>query len=166
MVLKNFTESETKIIVSILVVLFVVIGFNMSTSLRRGRDSIRKNDISAVQGALDTYYQKYHIYPLSNDKGQIIGCFNEKPQVDLQSGVPINVVLCDYVQSRFEDLRSMPRDPNHKKGAEYLYISDGSKYEFFISLEGKDEAEYSPTIVTKNLQCGNRICNYGKGNKW
>ena len=58
----------------------------------------------------------------------------------------------------------MPQDPSFKKGASYFFVSDGRKYKFYISLEGKDEAEYTPTIALMNLHCGTKICNYGRGN--
>ena len=56
----------------------------------------------------------------------------------------------------------MPRDPLYNKGNSYKYISDGKSYEIYISLEGKDEAEYTPQIAAKYLQCGTKICNYGR----
>ena len=40
--------------------------------------------------------------------------------------------------------------------------SDGKEYELYVSLEGKNEPEYSELIKVKNLQCGNKICNYGR----
>lgn len=161
--MKKFTLEEIKNISIILVLLFGVIAINMSVSLRRGRDSIRKDDISAIEKALDTYYQKYRIYPISSKDGQIVGCFDGDPIRDKKTGFPINAVACKWGESKFESVNLMPRDPNYKSGSSYLYMFDGKKYQFYISLEGKDEAEYTPSIVAKNLQCGNKICNYGRG---
>lgn len=157
-----FSKNELKSIIIILICLFGVFIFNISISLRRGRDSIRKNDISAIQKSLDTYYQKYRIYPLSNESGQIIGCFDGDVVRDKSTGAPLNTVPCLWGESRFEDKNLMPRDPSYKKGASYKYISDGSRYEIYISLEGKDEAEFTPQIASKYLQCGTKICNYGR----
>ena len=70
--IKFFSKVESKIILFIFLVLFLVSGYNMLISLRRGRDSIRKNDISAIENSLDTYLQKYKIYPLSTTDGKII----------------------------------------------------------------------------------------------
>ena len=162
--MKPFSKIETKYILSILFILLSVTLYNMSISLRRGRDATRKNDIYSVEKALDTYYQKYRTYPLSTVDGKIIGCFNE--EVDLNvSGQPTNMVVCDWGVSSFEEIKTMPRDPYSKKGANYLYVSDGQSYEFYVSLEGKDEAEYTISIHNQNLQCGNQICNYGRGVK-
>lgn len=136
----------------------------MLASLRRGRDNIRKNDISAIQNALDTYFQKYKIYPIATEDGDIVGCFKDGPQLDELTGYPTNAVICKWGDSKFEDLKTMPIDPKSDEGSAYLYKSDGQNYEFYISLEGKDEAEYTELIVNKNLHCGNKICNYGRGN--
>lgn len=160
-----FSKSETKVILFILFCLFAVTGYNISISLRRGRDSIRKNDISAIQKSIDTYYQKYRVFPLSTDKGEIIGCFSSEPVTDKETGKPTNVEVCRWGESRFENNNLMPRDPKYKDGASYKYLSlDGKTYEFYIALEGKDEDEYTPAIVSLNLNCGIKVCNYGRRN--
>lgn len=159
----KFTKIETKSIIFIFLVLFFVTGLNIQASIRRGRDSIRKNDISAIENSLDTYLQKYKIYPFSSDDGKIIGCFEGNVVIDEISGNPVNAVACEWGKSKFEGVNSMPQDPSFKKGASYFYVSDGRKYKFYISLEGKDEAEYTPAIALMNLHCGTKICNYGRG---
>lgn len=162
--MQKFTKSETKFIFFTLIVLFIVSGYNFTLSLRRGRDSIRKNDISAIENALDTYLQKYKIYPLSTNDGKIIGCFESGPQIDEETSHPINAITCNWGQSKFEGVNFMPQDPSFEKGSSYYYVSDGRKYMFYIALEGKDEAEYTKSIADKYLHCGNKICNYGRGN--
>ncbi len=163
-IMKPFSKTETKTIAIILLVLFAVIYFNMAISLRKGRDSVRKNDISAIENALDTYYQKYRIYPASTKKGEIVGCFDGGVVRDPISGYPLNAIPCLWGESHFENDNFMPQDPSNKKGLSYYYESTGQKYKFYISLEGKNEAEYTPAIAAKNLQCGIKICNYGRGN--
>lgn len=160
--MNKFTKKETFSILFILFCLFVVVGYNMSISLRRGRDSVRKDDLSSLQKSLDTFYQKYRVYPHSSEKGEIIGCFNEKPIQDPKTGVLKNVVVCKWGESRFENANFMPRDPKYKEGRSYIYKSNGKSYELYISLEGEDEAEYTESIVRMNLQCGTKICNYGR----
>lgn len=160
--MKPFLRSEIKPIATILTILFIVTIYNMSISLRRGRDATRKNDIYAIEKALDTYYQKYRIYPLSTQDGKIIGCFDGEVKLDI-AGQPTNSVVCEWGKSSFEEIKVMPRDPYAKNGMNYLYISEGLSYKFYVSLEGKDEAEYTVSIFNQNLQCGNEICNYGRG---
>lgn len=159
--MKPFSKSEYKSIFLILSILFVVVFFNMSVSIRRGRDATRKDDISYIQKALDTYYQKYRVYPKSTDDGRIIGCFNEKVKLDT-AGQPTNVTVCEWGKSSFEDIKTMPRDPRADRGTNYRYISNGIGYSFYLALEGEDEAEYTVSIFNQNLQCGNQICNYGR----
>ncbi len=160
--MKPFSKIEAKSILIILIVLSVVVFINMQVSLRRGRDSIRKNDISYIQKALDTYYQKYRVYPKSTDDGRIIGCFNEEVAFDA-TRLPINVTICEWGKSSFEEIKTMPRDPRADRGTNYRYISNGIGYSFYVALEGKDEAEYTVSVEKQNLQCGNQICNYGRG---
>lgn len=163
--MKLFKKSETKSILIILVLIGLLYAINISASLRKGRDATRKDDISYVQKALDTYYQKHKVYPLSTDDGKILGCFNDAPLFDEKTGLAINAVACEWGQSSFEDIKIMPRDPRSKDGMNYKYVSDGKYYKFYISLEGKKEPEYTPSIASQNLQCGNKICNYGRGDK-
>ena len=135
----------------------------MLASLRKGRDSIRKNDISAVENALDTYYQKYKIYPDSTSDGKIVGCFEFGSVINEESGYPENATICEWGKSKFEGNRIVPIDPDYEKGVNYYYESDGQSFVFYIALEGKNEPEYTESISRKNLQCGVRICNYGRG---
>ena len=142
--------------------MFIVTFYNMSVSIRRGRDATRKDDMSSLQKSLDTFYQKYRYFPISTSDGKIVGCFNEDPVFDKVSGRPINVSVCEWGVSKFEGVNFMPRDPYYQKGFSYKYVSDGKGYELYVSLEGKDEAEYSEATVIKNLLCGLKVCNYGR----
>ena len=159
--MKFFTKKEKKIILLILVCLFTIVGINMKVSLRRGRDNTRKNDLSVLQKALDIFISKYQMFPPSVD-GKIEGCFGPDTKVDPKTGKLINLHVCEWGKDVFENIQTLPKDPNYKKGASYLYLSDTKKYRIYISLEGKDEAEYTPAIINKNLQCGTKICNYGR----
>ena len=159
--MKFFTRYELKSILIIFFVLFGLVALNMSASLRKGRDATRKNDLSAMQQAIESFNQKYREFPKSTEDGKIIGCFDEEPVFDKITDLVINAVPCEWGVSTFENIKIMTRDPRYDKGFRYLYISDGEKYELYISLEGKKEAEYSLSVVSKNLQCGSKICNYG-----
>ena len=72
------------------------------------------------------------------------------------------MIACEWGKDSFEGISTLPRDPRYEDGSNYLYFSDTEKYQIYISLEGKDEAEYTQRIVDKNLQCGSQICNYGR----
>ena len=160
--MKFFTKIELKGILIIFIILFGLTGINISASLRKGRDATRKNDLAVMQKAIDTFYQKYREFPKSTADGRIVGCFNEDPVLDRDTGFALNTVPCDWGISTFENIKIMTRDPKSVEGFSYLYISDGKEYELYVSLEGKNEPEYSELIKVKNLQCGNKICNYGR----
>jgi len=162
--LEKFTKTETKIIIIIFLFLTLVFGFNLSISMRKGRDATRKDDLSALQKGLESYLAKYGTYPLSSEDGKIVGCFNgQDPILDPYSNRPVNANACEWGQSNFENMPTLPRDPSYKDGRSYLYISDGENYQIYVSLEGKTEAEYNKETESQNLQCGNQICNYGRG---
>lgn len=160
--MKYFSKDESKIISIIFIVLIFITGINIVASLRKSRDVTRKNDMGALQEAISLYHQKYKVFPLSTNDGKIIGCFEGGPDVDKITKYPVNAIVCEWDKSSFENIVLMPKDPKFIEGRSYLYISDGEKYELYVSLEGKNEAEYSKAVVEKNLQCGNKICNYGR----
>ncbi|HCR35783.1 hypothetical protein A2130_00670 [Candidatus Woesebacteria bacterium GWC2_33_12] len=157
-----FNKTEIKYLLIIFTFLILVTGINIKTSLRKGRDTTRKNDMSAMQKEVDTFLQKYKEFPKSTIDGRIIGCFIENPVVDNETSHALNAVACDWGVSKFENINVINNDPSYRKGRKYLYISDGDKYEIYVSLEGKNEDEYSLTIIQKNLHCGDFICNYGR----
>jgi hypothetical protein len=168
MELIKFTKKEINLIGGILLIIFIVVSFNLDISIRKGRDTIRKDDISAIQKSLEDYLKKFGVYPLSTADGRIIGCFNESPALDPISNRPTNAVACEWGSSNFE-FGNMPLligDPRHKDGINYRYDSDGENYSLYVYLEGgKSEAEYTQNIVDKNLQCGTKVCNYGRGTR-
>jgi hypothetical protein len=163
--MKFFTKLEFRNISLILVVLLIFYLVNISASLRKGRDITRKDDISNIQKALASFKDVYKAYPLSNEKGEILACFDDHPVLDTITGVPTNAVPCFWGDKGFMNITVMPRDPDSKNGASYRYVSDGKSYKFYVSLEGKKEPEYSLITEKLNLQCGNKICNYSRGDK-
>lgn len=159
--MKFFKKNEIVNILIIIVVLTAVIIQNLIVSYRRGRDATRKDDISVLQQMAEFYYNKYGVYPLSTEDGQIIGCFEKGEILDLSTGFPINAIPCKWGESKLQNGQLTPRDPDYQRGASYKYLSnDGSNYSVYVSLEGKDESEYQIETESENLQCGTRVCNY------
>lgn len=157
----KFSSKDKKVIASIFLFLLTVISLNLRVSLRRGRDNLRKNDAGAIQHALDSYLSKYKVFPESED-GRIVACFGDDTYYDEKKERYVNLVACKWGEDGFEDLDVLPKDPYYDRGRDYLYISNTKTYQFYISLEGESEAEYTESIVARNLNCGNAICNYGK----
>jgi len=157
----KLNRSEVIILLSIFTFLIFTIAANIVVSKRRGRDNNRKTDATSVQGALDTYLQKYKQFPESKD-GMIVGCKGENTYFDDKDQIYKELEVCRWGKDGFEDLRSLPQDPLADKGRSYYFVSNTKTYQFFVSLEGKDEAEYTEDIVKRNLPCGSVVCNFGK----
>jgi hypothetical protein len=170
--IKPPNKVETFGILLILAVIFVVSFFNFKVALRRSRDVQRKNDLSTLQNGLNNYLHDFGVFPMSSDNGEIVACKGEETVWDEKYKVWLNLVPCVWGKDALADFSDptypayiplLPRDPQYSQGGNYLYISNGNRYQIFIYLEGEaDEAEYDPIIVARNLSCGNRICNYGE----
>ena len=62
-----FTLIELLLVIALLAILALLMMGNFNTSLKRGRDAQRKNDLSALQKALESYYEDNKTYPTSTD---------------------------------------------------------------------------------------------------
>lgn len=156
-----FTKKDSKVIIGIFLSLVVLISFNLKISKRRGRDNIRKTDITSVQGALEKYLEKYRIFPESSN-GKIVACHTQDTYFDDKEQRYMNLRECEWGEDGFENLIRLPLDPTYSKGRGYLYLSNTKHFQIFTSLEGKDESEYTESIALRNLKCGNEVCNFGK----
>lgn len=156
-----FSKQETKYLFSIFCLLILIIFVNLRVSARKGRDNIRKNDATAIQGQLEKYLEKYKVFPESQD-GKIVACFTDDTYFDDKLERYVNLRPCEWGQDGFEDLEKLPKDPYYDKGRGYLYISNTRRFQLFVSLEGKSESEYTESVAKRGLNCGNAICNFGK----
>lgn len=64
---KGFTLIELILVMTLLSILALVMLSNFNNSLKRGRDSQRKNDLNQLQKALENYYEDHHTYPTFTD---------------------------------------------------------------------------------------------------
>lgn len=159
-------------IVVILLIVFVASFFNFRVALRRARDVQRKNDLSTLQKGLDNYLNDFRSFPLSSNQGEIVACKGPQTSFDEIQKVWLNLEPCVWGKDALADFSDpgypayiplLPRDPEHSNGIDYRYISNGRRYQIYIYLEGEtDEAEYDPVIVSRNIACGIKNCNYGK----
>lgn len=160
----GFKKDEAKIVGIILAIIAVVSFFGFRDALRRSRDAQRKSDVRNATDSINKYQNEVGVLPISVD-GKINAC---NGGVDVK-GFPIYKV-CEWGKDALEDftrlgsvpyLKLIPLDPDTGKGKQYLYISNGSHFQIYAALEGKDEAEYDKKIVKRQLLCGNKICNFG-----
>lgn len=170
--MKPFKKSEIIALLVIFLVLAAVSVPNFVASLRRARDQTRRDDLGAVNHALDEYLADFNnSIPLGSSDDRIIDCLKpgDKPVKNKSGGWSYTPVPCEWGKDSFTNLITgrvylsiLPIDPNYKSGAAYLYLSDGDRYQIYAAMEGKDEPEVDPKIIARNLICGNKICNIGR----
>lgn len=178
--MKFFTKNEIIGVLVILLLILVLTGFNLRISLRRSRDAQRRADVNDIVNALDKYQKDFGFFPPSSDDGKIIACkganFGTIPsdiKDENRRGYFINMLRgCDWGDDSLRDvgddtyqayLNRIPRDPKADEGLAYFYISDMNTFQLYAYLEGgKTEEGFRRGIIERNLQCGNRVCNFGK----
>ena len=160
----GFKKGELRAVVIIFILLFTAIFFNLQVSFRKSRDERRKGDIRAIYDALVYYHEDSSSFPASSE-GRIVACLggfdeNNVPQrKECEWGWE---GLTDiFAEESKEYIHTLPTDPYHNDGARYLYLSNGRTFQLYASLEGESEPEFDPAVVKRNLNCGNKICNYG-----
>ena len=157
--MKFFNREETKAVLIILSFILLISVPNYITSLRKARDTQRKNDLGALLGALDRYASDFREFPLSRD-GKILACG------DFENPVP-----CEWGKDSLRDtsdpdyppyMELLPQDPHYKNGAYYVYLSNGNRFQIYGALEGSREDEYDEDIIARNISCGVKTCNFGR----
>ncbi len=172
--MKPFTKSELTGVLIIFLVLIAVSAPNFVLSLRRARDQVRRDDLGALVHALDEYLSDFEAFPPASPDGRVVDCTapGSSVTVDDMGRLVTDLRPCEWGEDPFVSLvpssnktymRVLPRDPQFEKGLTYLYLTDGNRYQIYSYMEGgKDEADYDPRIVARNLMCGNKICNVGR----
>lgn len=151
---KGFTLIELMVVMVILSILAVIVTGTFASSSRRGRDTRRKNDLRAISGALEAYYNDKGKYP-TGVSGVMYGCGDAQ--------------VCTFGSSVFKDSNNtlymtlLPTDPSIYT---YYYVSaSGASYQLYAKIEntldmgtGVKQSGYSGT------NCGNSgtvMCTYG-----
>lgn len=169
--LKIFSRQEA---IGLTIIFAILVGVsipNFKASLRRERDQMRRDDLGALVSAIEKYKIDFGVYPPSSPDGKIMDCLKpgDEPYKDKKGSWVINPVSCEWGKDALLNLITkniyisiLPRDPDWQKNIHYLYMSDSKRYQLFASMEGENEAEVDPKIISENLNCGNRICNVGR----
>lgn len=166
--MKFFSKKELVAIIIILTVIAAASLSNFRISLRRARDTQRKNDIGTLTDALVRYGGDFGSFPISRD-GKIVACKGPETKID-KKGRITNLVPCEWGKDSLADISdpsypayisTLPADPQNEMGLRYMYFSNGRRFQLYASLEGADEAEYDGKILARKISCGSRICNFG-----
>ena len=169
-----FTKKEFIALVIVILALIGVSTPNFAASIKRARDQVRRDDMGTLQKALSVYFEDFNSFPKSTPDGKIIACKNpgSPVTVDNKGRFLIDLIPCEWGKDSIIDLTpgggkvylaKLPGDPDSDKGVRYVYFSDGNRYQIYTSFEITSQAEYDPVVVARNINCGNRICNVGRG---
>lgn len=156
MAILGFTSREAKVLTLILVVIFVATFVNLLSAERRARDFQRKEDLNNIVKLVEKFQDQKGSLPLSAEDGRILACNEKLDRLGNPSYEP-----CPWGDVLFDE--RIPVDPQNSQGVSYRYISNGRHFQIYGSLESAEENEYNPAVVARNLPCGIRICNIGRG---
>ncbi|OGG17734.1 hypothetical protein A3D78_02820 [Candidatus Gottesmanbacteria bacterium RIFCSPHIGHO2_02_FULL_39_14] len=131
----GFTLIEILIVIALIGIIGTAFLSNFFSSIARGRDSRRKQDLRSIAQALELYYSDNQSYP------------DSLPAVGVKFTHPDNPDTL-YLQET-------PGDPQTDKI--YCYESDGSWYRLTANLENTSD----PDVLTTAVWCGGIDYNYG-----
>ena len=172
--MRPFSRQEFLVVSFIFLTIVLVSLYNFSIANRRGRDAQRKSDIGAITDALNKYGNDFATFPEASPDGKIIACKGELMQAQDEGGNPTfiySLVPCEWGQDALQDINdpdypvyiaTLPIEPQHKEGISYVYLSNRKRFQILASLEGKSEDEYDLEIEVRAINCGVRICNFGR----
>lgn len=148
--MKKFTKNELISILWIFLFLLVISVPNFNLSIKRARDSQRRDALGKITDFLKDFHDRNSGYPLATDDGRIIGC-NEQTIDEIVTYSP-----CEWD-------KDFPPDPQKEKGITFRYSSNGSLYQILGYLEVTDAgSEYQKVIANRKIMCGSKICNTGR----
>lgn len=171
--MKKFSKEESIGLGIIFLLLLAISIPNFVMSIRRSRDQNRRDDIGGLSQGLQEYYADFGVFPKSNSDGQMIACKKpeDKVTVDEKGRLIVDLIPCQWGRDALVDLtpgstkvyiKALPLDPHSEKGAKYMYLSDGYRYQVMAAMESSDEAGYDASLSARKIMCGIRICNMGK----
>jgi len=135
---KGFTLIELILVMSLLSLLALLLIGNLNTSLKKGRDAQRKNDLNQIQKSLEIYYednQKYPPYLAFSDKF----CSTD---------------ACSTTDTIY--MVKLPKDPTGNYVYTYISEPTGAYYYLYSYIENDLDqgAAVSKAGFTTNASCG------------
>lgn len=152
--MKPFTKIELLNLGIIFVILIILSVPNFILSIKRSRDVTRKNDLGEIMNVLDVYLDRYREFPASSD-GKIVAC--------AEGNIDQYTVFTSCEWGGPSPFGTLPSDPQKNMGASYIYLSNGKHYQVLGALEVTGDDEFREDVVKRNIGCGTRQCNFGRG---
>jgi hypothetical protein len=149
-------KRELSFIVVFVLMLSILIFSNLESAKTKSRDFQRKDDLGYITRMIDNFQNETGSIPLSQD-GKLVAC---NPIKDPKTDSMIYSV-CDWHGGKVLN-EALPFDPQTGQGISYYYISNGKHYQVFASLEEANDDEYNSKVFSRNISCGNRICNIAR----
>jgi prepilin-type N-terminal cleavage/methylation domain-containing protein len=113
----GFTLIELILVMIIIAILSAMVIGNFMTSLKKGRDARRKQDLEQIRRAVELYYEDKHTYPLP-------------------AAVQYGASLKDVDSGKLY-MQEIPNDPVSTNN--YQYQSDGTYYRLYSCLENAQD---------------------------
>ena len=111
---KGFTLIELLVAISIIAILTAVIITSMSSSRPKARDAKRISDVAQLQLALEQYFDRNNVYPISINNG----------------GPGLTALVTGGY------LSSLPKDPQTNTSDGYItYVSSPSSYDYVLKVQ-------------------------------
>lgn len=145
---KAFTLIEIILVMVLLAIITGILLTNFNSSLKRGRDAQRKNDLAQIQKALEIYYSDMQAYPSFTT---------------FFGGKLCTTVACSTSERVY--MQRTPVDPNETY--EYVYVPEAtaspSYYYLYSYIENDKDVgiNVSLTGFTSDVECTTgQLCRY------
>lgn len=129
---KGFTLIELLIVITIIAILIGAGSYSWQNAQIKGRDSKRKSDISAIQQALELYFQSNGRYPPLADTGNWCTQISNATIPDVKNALEPNYIS------------KIPQDPTMMgTSKDYFYKKDShTTYRLLSTLENTKDPNY------------------------
>ncbi|OGF99811.1 hypothetical protein A2Y99_03660 [Candidatus Gottesmanbacteria bacterium RBG_13_37_7] len=128
---EGFTLLELILVMAILAILTTALWGNFFSSIIKGRDSRRKQDLESISKALELYYSDIKAYPTASTGNQ--------DDYGLAWGAP----FLHPQESTVVYMQKLPADPS-SPNQNYCYISDGTSFRLYANLENLSDPKLIP----------------------
>ena len=150
---KGFTLLELLVVITIIGILATVLMASFATARENARDEVRKNDLKALQLAIELYKSQNGTYPAR-------GCGATSGWTGPGSHSASWGTECDeYIDGLVPDyIAELPTDPNQEDVDNwgYIYWTDGNSYKVLAHLVVENKVTTSPDdeFARYPAQCG------------